>query len=317
MRRSRGGGAFGEGVARARDALLSSAAVDAMARLLELVARELEADDVRLELTWKPPAPHDLCVELTGGFRLTAVFAARPDDADARLARLEALAQTFSTTLTAGLARAPQLTTGTELASGALDDTMIALAELSHAIAAIVIDDHSPVIWASSLQPRGPEDVDVAAWVSAAAHTADKHALDFAELVAGSREVLTKVCAPLPGEDGARLQRAATRLQQIGLHRTPSQWDAFVATMRAIASTRRGDAPGTEAPARVVRSFGGIYRVVLVCGAESSALHAEAMLIRALPVIEKQVAALPPFEPGPGGGGGGGGQIVRLFPPRS
>ncbi|MBP7290409.1 MAG: hypothetical protein KBB21_27540 [Nannocystaceae bacterium] len=293
--------------------------MDAMARLLELVARELEADDVRLELTWKPPAPHDLSVELTGGFRLTAVFAAPPPDAESRRARLEALAQTFSTTLTAGLARAPQPVTGTELASGALDETMIALAELSHAIAAVVIDDHSPVIWASSLQPRGPEDVDVAAWVSAAANTADRHGLAFAELVVGTRDALAQACASLPAEDGARLQRAATRLQQIGLQRSPAQWHAFVATMRAIASTRRGDAEVGEAHERVVRAFGGIYRVVLVCGPQSSALHAEATLIRALPVIEKQVAALPPFEPGPGGSGGGGGrgQVVRLFPPRS
>ncbi|MBX7081239.1 MAG: hypothetical protein K1X88_18710 [Nannocystaceae bacterium] len=296
--------------------------MDALQRLLELVARELEADDVRLELTLRAPAPEAIWVELAGGFRLHAIFGIPPIDADARREKLVALAQTFSTTFDAALARAPAPMTGTELAAHALDETLTQVVDRAAAIAAVVIDDASPMIWGSSLQPRGAEDVDVASWVTAAAQAAAKHGRELAALVVASASELDAALADVAAEDRNRIVRAASRLAQSGPVRTLAQWRQMIATMRAIAAARRagGDAKqsatGAEPWGFISRGFGGIYRVVLACDVGTSELHAEATLLRALPVIEKQVAMLPPIQPGGGPGGGGGrGQVVRLRPP--
>lgn len=297
--------------------------VDALHRLLELVARELAADDVRIEVGLRAPEPRHAWCELAGGYRLIAVFDTAPADLDERRARLEVLAQTFAATLSSGLADAPQLATGTELAAHALDETLAALARIAAATAAVVIDDHSPMIWGSSLVPRGPEDADVAAWMSAAALAASRHGLDLAALLANPAEVDAALNGvTIDADNRTRIVRALGRLHAVGLARTPGQWRDFVLVMRAIASSRRGPADAKQIASTVEgrpdslgwmsRGFGGIYRVVLVFDGSFSELHAEAALIRALPVVEKHVIGLPPVDPSPGGGG----HVVRMFGPR-
>jgi hypothetical protein len=293
------------------------ARVESLTRLLELVARELRADDVRIEVALKPPREHDAWCELAGGFRLIAVFDAPPDDLEDRRARLATLAETFSTTIDAALAHVPSVGTGVELATHALDETLASLARVASAIAAVVIDDRSPVIWGSSLAPRGPEDADVAAWVSAAAQAALRGGLELAELVSAPPEPLEPVlvAAGLGVDDRTRVARAIGRIHGLGLHRTLDEWRAFVATMRAIALARRSAADDKVVGSDLgilSRGFAGIYRLVLVFGGPWSELHAEAAAIRALPTIERMVAGLPPIDPGPRGGG----HVVRLFPPR-
>jgi hypothetical protein len=295
--------------------------VEALTRLLELVARELRADDVRIELGLRPPREHDVWCELAGGFRLIATFDVVPDDLEDRRARLLTLAETFATTIDAALIHAPQVGGGIELAAHALDETLAVLARSASAITAVVIDDRSPVIWGSSLVPRGPEDADVAAWVSAAAQAATRGGLELAELLAGPRPELepTLAATELSAEDRTRVARAIGRLHGQGLHRSQGQWQWFVATMRAIAFSRRSVAddkllPSASDPLGMLsRGFAGIYRVVLVFLGSFSELHAEAAAIRALPTIERMVTNLPPIDPSPRGGG----DVVRLFPPRS
>ena len=292
--------------------------MESLTRLLELVARELRADDVRIELGLRPPREHDAWCELAGGFRLIAVFDHVPEDLEDHRARLLTLAETFSTTIDAALAHAPHVGTGVELATHALDETLATLARVASAIAAVVVDDRSPVIWGSSLAPRGPEDADVAAWVSAAAQAAARGGLELATLLAGASEPLesTLVAAGLNADDRTRIARAIGRIHGQGLHRTHEQWVAFVATMRAIALARRSGADEKVSSGDdlgiLSRGFAGIYRLVLVFHGTWSELHAEAAAIRALPTIERMVANLPPIDPGPRGGG----HVVRLFPPR-
>jgi len=296
------------------------ARVEPLTRLLELVARELRADDVRIELGLKPPREHDVWCELAGGFRLIATFERAPDDLDERRTRLVALAETFATTIDAALVRAPQVGTGLELATHALDETLAMLARSASAVAAVVIDDRSPMIWGSSLDPRGPEDADVAAWVSAAAQSAARGGLELAQLVATSREQLepTLDTAGVPADDRTRIIRAIGRLHGQGLHRTAEQWRIFVGSMRAIAQSRRMGPNEKVVPTAaddlglVSRGFAGIYRVILVFIGSFSELRAESAAIRALPVIERLVTVLPPIDPSPRGGG----DVVRLFPPR-
>jgi len=292
--------------------------VDAVHRLLELVARELRADDVRIEIGLRPPAAGNAWCELAGGYRLVAVFDVTPDALDDRRARLEALAHTFAATLTAGLSDAPQLATGTELAVHALDETLASLARIAGASVAMVVDEHSPMIWGSSLVPRGPEDADVAAWLSAAAAAAIRHGLDFATLLATPTQVDAALdVTAIDADNRARIVRALGRMHATGLQRTPAQWRELVLALRAVAGARRGAADarlagvGDDPLGYMSRGFGGIYRVVLAFDGEYSELHAGAALIRALPVIERHVVALPPVDPSPGGRGGG--QVVRMF----
>lgn len=294
--------------------------VEALTRLLELVARELRADDVRIELGLKPPRESDAWCELAGGFRLIATFDPAPPDLAERRERLAALAETFATTIDAALTHAPHLGTVAELATHALDETLAILARGVSAVAAVVVDERSPVIWGSSLAPRGPEDADVAAWVSAAAQAAARGGLELATLLVATEPLEPMlVAAGLGAEDRVRIVRAVGRMHGQGLHRTPDEWHAFVATMRAIALARRGAADEKVLPTAsddlglFARGFAGIYRLVLVFRGPWSELHAGAAAIRALPTIERMVTALPPIDPGPKGGG----HVVRLFPPRS
>jgi hypothetical protein len=298
--------------------------MDAVRRFLELVARELGADDARIEIGLRDPADGCPSCELAGGYRLVAIYdAPDPAQTDRRRERLAVLATTFASTLTEGLAATPAIHTGVELAAGALDETLAILASSVDATAAMVVDRDSPMIWGSSLVPRGPEDADVAAWVSTAAATAARHGLELAALLVDPEVDATLERAGLDDEGRGRISRALGRLHGVGLQRSAAQWRAFVVTMRAIAAARRGDedaivgfssaADREAAAAYVCRGFGGIYRAVLAFDHAYSELHAESALRKALPVIERMVISLPPVDPSPGGGRG---QVVSLFPPR-
>lgn len=298
--------------------------MDAVRRFLDLVARELGADDVRIQFALREPPGGCPWCELTGGYRLVAVYDT-PDDSlvEKRRERLEVLAASFASTLAEGLTASPSIGTGIELAAGALDETLAILAGGVDATAGMVVDRDSPMIWGTSLVPRGPEDADVAAWLSMAASAAARHGLDFAALLVDPNVEAALDRAALDDDNRARVTRALGRLHGVGLQRSAAQWRDFVVAMRAVAAARRGpeDAispfapPGDRdaGPAYVCRGFGGIYRAVLVFDHPYSELHAESALRKALPVIERLVMNLPPVDPSPGGGRG---QVLSMFGPR-
>ena len=277
--------------------------MDALLRFLELVQRELQADDVRFEVTVQPssePVVH----ALESGFRIVAVGAKALADDDARRRRLVVLADAFTETLAAAAAETPTPhVPSTALANHALDETLGALARVAQAMVALVVDERSPVIWGSSAVPRGPEDADVAAWVSAAAQSATRGGLDLAELLGLSTARRDELLAPLTAEDQARVLRALVRLESLPNLDTPAARRPFVLTMRAIAAVRRGAADARTVATEgeplgwLARGFAGIYRLVLVFDGSYSELHAEAAMIRALPVIERMVTGLPPVDP--------------------
>lgn len=285
-------------------------------RFLELVQREFQADDVRFEVGVQP-ASEPLSHVLSSGFRIVVVGPRAPLDDDERRRRLAMLADTFAETLAVAAAEAPAPhVPSASLANHALDETLAALARVAQSLACIVVDVRSPVIWGSSIAARGAEDVDVAAWVSSAAMAATRGGLDLAELLGIAAKDRDALLARLPPDDEARLHRAIGRLESLPhLDALPAR-RRFVLTMRAIAAARRGPADARLSASDddplgwLARGFAGIYRLVLVFDGPYSELHAEAAVIRALPVIERIVTGLPPLDPPKGG------QIVRLFPPK-
>ena len=79
------------------------AAEPAVRRFLEVVARELGADDTRAELGGRDPSgPGIVFKNLASGWRIVAIFDRAPADHAAAQAKLDRLAESFSHTLADG-----------------------------------------------------------------------------------------------------------------------------------------------------------------------------------------------------------------------
>jgi hypothetical protein len=290
----------------------------ALARFLELVRRELGAEDARIELGGRDPDDARIVwVALPDGGRLVALLAVAPEDAERLRDRMRALADTFADTIASGVAEHAGHPTKAHFAYE-LDDALEVLARSTGATDAVVIDERSPVIWGGA-SPRGSEDADVASWVSSAAQGAARAGMDLADLAGASADDAERrlAAAKLGAEDRSRVLRALPRIRALG-PRDAASLRRLVLVLRAIANVRRDPAAekalpsDTDALGWIARRIGGIYHLVLVFDGAFSELHAEATLIRALPVIERLVVGLPPVDPSPSARG----QVVRLFGPR-
>lgn len=286
------------------------APMKALLRFLDVVRRELEADDVRGELGGRDPGPDVVWGKMPGGIRVVAVFDTPPADLEPKRVKLRALLDSFASLGTREEATPPpppRVGAGHEL-----DDALDLLAQRARALGALVIDDASPVIWGSSMVPHGPEDVDEAIWVARVLGAVEALGLDPLALVERASEEIRPALVQAGASDAAALARDVERVRELG----PRVLDrAHLLAMRAVAAVRaseatRADEAGdagsspdlrAEGEHALVRSFANIYRVVLVFGAPFSELHAEAALIHALPVIERLVTSLPPRDPDTGG----------------
>lgn len=121
-----------------------------LSRFLELVARELDAVDARIELGGKDPEDGRLVFRSSPtGARVVAVFQRAPEDRAALEARLEVLvASFFGMTEQAIDSIPPSRNPGA--AGQRLDETLSRLTERAGAVAAIVFDLASPVLWGTS-----------------------------------------------------------------------------------------------------------------------------------------------------------------------
>lgn len=119
-------------------------------RLLELVVRELKAEDARVELGGRAPEdPRLVWHELRPGVRLVAVCAAPPGDpADAR-ARLARVADVFVGIADDAIVDAQGALAGARRGTDRRDlaDALAILRERAEATAVAIIDDGSPEIW--------------------------------------------------------------------------------------------------------------------------------------------------------------------------
>src|SRR5262245_8521896 len=153
----------------------------AVRRFLDLVQKELTADDVRAELGGRDPNAAELVYKnLSGGWRIVAVFQSAPADRAAVQAKLDRLAGTFSHTLAE--IPGPPIPRASVSPARRLDDTLEALRARTGAVAVVVIDSNSPVLWGSSDLERDFVDVESFAKIGAALHMARTRGLTLDEL---------------------------------------------------------------------------------------------------------------------------------------
>lgn len=284
--------------------------MDELLRLLDVVKRELGADDVRAEIGGRDPVePHLVWGRLGHGWRVVAVFDRAPADAGDKRKRLAALltpfdevAQQVAAPRSGALAAAKQME---------LDEELDALAERAGARAALVFDERSPVLWGSSA-PRAPGwDLDAMDRVRHLARDLQPAEIDPAEWLAGHAP--TPATLRAAGIDETMVQRWSHRVQRLAdlePEWTAPDWREAIQIAVAVAAAR-AQCRGGRAPERVAehadawgvfaKGFAQIYLLALVYDGPYSELHAEGPVVRALPHIETLVLSLPPVEPPPRG----------------
>ncbi|WP_437573720.1 hypothetical protein [Sorangium sp. So ce887] len=289
----------------------------ALLRYLDLVQRELSADDVLIELGGRPPGdPRAVWCALPNGSRLVARFAEPPGE-PARVSRqLEELAASFSGLSSGGEDPRPSRSGSTHR----LDDELEGLASRAGALGAIVVDDTSPVIWGTSEPRRDEVDVDDALLLAQWADDVERVGVNLIDLLELDDAALEQALATTSLGPGAR-ETIAGHLQKIRERgsRSPMAWRRQVAIARAIDRVRGPAASESAAHGRFIgqheqvgvyaRAFANIYRLILAYPGPFSELQAEGSVQHALPLIERLVLALPPIDPHRGA------KILRLRRP--
>lgn len=283
--------------------------MEELERLLEVIRKELSADDAHLELGGRDPDQGVVWCALPSGFRLV-VRLPQGERTEEELTTLREklvfLARSFDATLDRVSPPSPRPNANPQ---HALDDALDVLAGQANALAALVVDNDSPVFWGSSLSPRGDEGVEDAQRAAEALALAGAAEVDLAALLARESD------AEVPME----LERLVPRIREAaGDERDAKEWARRLSVFAAASALR--DATGGKGElgtrhavhdadlAYLARSFGGIYWLLLTFDVSAfSELHAEAAMIHALPWIERLVLALPPIDPD-----GGGGRVVKL-----
>jgi len=273
--------------------------VTGLLRLLELVRRDLAALDARAEIGGADPEdPRLVWVPHAGGFRVVVVFAEAPTHPEALRARLLELVESF-----AGV-EAPAVR-GDVSPARRLDLELARLADRVGAACAFVVDRESPVLWGTSGVRNLEDGVDVVARIAdVIARGADVEALARLESEVGeSQRGLDPWTARFLEREVARCHAAGESYRRelsaaLALWRVRERWESEL--------TERHAGFGVHA-----RRFAGTYALVLAFDAPFSELHAEALALRALPLVERLVLALPPVEPP-----GKPGKVVRLRAPR-
>jgi hypothetical protein len=288
---------------------------DTLRRLAEVVRRELGARNARVEIGGDPPdEPEALWRELSGGYRVVALFDAPPADREELIARLDALVESFSTVVTEAtpVRRAIRVPAAHALA-GALADLVAG----AGGVGAAVIDAASPVVWGESGAGLcQAEDVDAAISAAALDERARASGIDAAALLSLEPAAI----APALAATGAGAARAADigwqirTIQQRGpaAGRDPAGWRRYLLVARAIATARRliasSPRPGVMRASTheqgfglLAREFATIYVLLIAFDGPFVGLHAEGALVHALPRIERLVLSLPP-APQPAGG---------------
>ncbi len=295
----------------------------AVLRLIELASRQLDGRDARVEIGGKDPDdPRLVWCALPSRRRLVVVFDEPPPDAAAKLERLRALAESFVDLAAPDAEERSSELDLRALASRRLDDELHALAIRSGAVAALVVDDRSPVIWGTS-EPRriAQEDVETALRTATAAMMADAAGVNLEQLIDEESRSVTEALTQhgLDRATVATLHDEVLRLQDVSRRRGGAAWRSHLLAARSIARVRD---PARERPRSghfheiveedgfgyLTRSFATIYTLILVFDGPISELRAEGAVLQTLPAIERLVLDLPPTQPPRGGG-----KVVRLI----
>ncbi|HMI94095.1 MAG TPA: hypothetical protein VK509_22130 [Polyangiales bacterium] len=276
-----------------------------MLRFLDLVRKELDAQDTRAELGGLDPDDDRLLwARIAGGFRVVVVFSAPPPDRDDKQAHLDHLVAGFAQTLTQASLPAPPSVPETPVKR--LDEALEALRARTGAVNVVIVDSHSPVMWGACDPERHGDDVGDLVKTGDAIRT----------LLAADVD-LDAICA-LRGPDAARgLRELSVRGEALALlARVLEGSDETVMrhnllTCLAVARTRHEVSSPTPTPnsrwvhhdvqfGYLVRGFANIYLLVLVFEGAFSELYVESAVVHGLPAIEQMLIALPPQDPTPG-----------------
>lgn len=123
----------------------------AISRFLELVARELRADDVYVRIGGAPKATANTAhVEVAAMAWVIAEFKSPILHREKVSERLEALCSSFRSTVESALSNVPFTGNASQLVRQRLDQELGGLAERAGAVRAAVFDFDSPVIWGAS-----------------------------------------------------------------------------------------------------------------------------------------------------------------------
>jgi hypothetical protein len=277
----------------------------AMLRFLDLVRKELDAQDTRAELGGLDPDDDRLLwARVAGGFRIVAVFAVAPPDRDAKQAHLEHLVRGFSQTLTQTSLPTPP--SAPETAAKRLDEALEALRARTGAVGVVIVDGHSPVLWGASEPERHADDV------GELVKTGDA----ISALLAADVD-LDAICALRDHDAAKRLRELSVRGEALTLLARALEGSDdtivrhYLLTCLAVARTRHQVSSPTSSPSSrwvhhdvqfgyLVRGFANIYLLVLVFEGAFSELYVESAVVHTLPAIEQMLLALPPLDPDPG-----------------
>jgi len=277
---------------------------EALSKFLELCAREMDASDVRTEErgTAKPSAKV-LVVPLGEHSEVVVAFDDAPADIEARQRRLEMLATAFAAAIEGAGPERPK-----RAKRRSLRRELEALATRADAIDAVVIDAHSPIVWGAVAGPVASPVTNVIPL------NAESRAR--IERIQESHRDLIAVVDDDDDDDADGDERTSA---------TPAPGTPSPLTTRAVADVRA--LPATSSLHRgghlaynkreehygvVARSFAAIYVLIVVFDKAFDMLRAERALREGLPLIERLVLALPPFDPEPSPRAG----VIALRRPR-
>ncbi|MFO0679954.1 MAG: hypothetical protein U0169_25750 [Polyangiaceae bacterium] len=294
-------------------------------RFVALVRRELGADDVRLADAGDVvvASSNTISARLPDGRTVIAVFGSEPESREVLGRRLEILVQSFDGTIEVG--ERPSQRAHRMPVHRTLHTELRALAKRAAAVDAVVIDAHSPVVWGSA-SDAAPNGGDFDDQVRAAMAALSIERSEFLDLIAHELETPGNVASPPPEASGTSLVDGATATEGVVAESdgavlaseppasippptippppgfTERALD-HVRKLPTLASLKRGSTLHERADlgelSYVVRSFAGIYLLVVVYAGSVDELRAERAVREALPRIERLVLALPPLEPDP------------------
>lgn len=292
---------------------------EAEGRLVQILRRELGASHVGFVPPDRAPEASEavLVCHVENGPSIAATFDEPPADREAKVRRMEMIVDSFADLLTASGGDARHKATPP---ARSLAGELTALAGRAGAMAALVVDAASPVVWgASDLFEAGDDDTeesDVTKLYRRAAHAG----LRFDALVStplldtegtheeGSEEGESEESGPL--EDELTQGERAELWRRVLLVRNAL---AAVRALPEVTNLHKGEHlhGSVRAPelSYAVRSFATIYLLLLVFERPFDELRAERSIAHALPTIERLVLALPPREPTPPMAGVG---VMRL-----
>jgi hypothetical protein len=273
---------------------------NALARFLELVAREMDTVDVHAEQRGTvEPAREVLVVPLGEHSEVVVRFDEVPPDVEARQRRLEMLATAFASAIEVG-AKSPRP------GRRSLRRELEQLADRAGAIDAVVIDAHSPIVWGAVAGPVVSSKTNVIPLNAEARARVerihDSHR-DLLAAIEGDKEPTEEDRAsatPAPVPPSPLTTRAVAEIRAL-----PAT--AMLHRGGHLAYNRRDADYGV-----VARSFAAIYVLLLVFDRAFDMIRAERALREGVPVIERLVLALPPMDPEPGPTAG----VVAIRRPR-